>query len=123
MSLLVDVPKAGFGNTNTGNVSRRFSVILRQHLELPGRFRFDKRLRTLLEVISSGHRIDTDKLSTFCKETSEIYVRLYGWYPMTPTLHKLLVHGPTIIKHAIIPIGQLSEEAAEAKQTLSAIPY
>ncbi|CAH1994580.1 unnamed protein product [Acanthoscelides obtectus] len=34
---------------------------------------------------------------------------------MTPTLHKILVHGSTVIKHAILPIGQLSEEAAEAR--------
>lgn len=116
MSLLVDVPKAGFGNTNTGNVSRRFFCDPETASRITGvDLDLIKRLRTLLEVISSGHRIDTDKLSTFCKETSEIYVRLYGWYPMTPTLHKLLVHGPTIIKHAIIPIGQLSEEAAEAR--------
>ncbi|KAL4710358.1 hypothetical protein ACJJTC_003755 [Scirpophaga incertulas] len=103
-------------NTNTGNVSRRFFCDPETASRITGvDLDLIKRLRTLLEVISSGHRIDTDKLSTFCKETSEIYVRLYGWYPMTPTLHKLLVHGPTIIKHAIIPIGQLSEEAAEAR--------
>lgn len=34
---------------------------------------------------------------------------------MTPTLHKVLVHGPAIIKNALLPIGQLSEEAAEAR--------
>lgn len=34
---------------------------------------------------------------------------------MTPTLHKILVHGTTIIKLALLPIGQLSEEAAEAR--------
>lgn len=34
---------------------------------------------------------------------------------MTPTLHKILVHGSTIIEHALVPIGQLSEEAAEAR--------
>lgn len=34
---------------------------------------------------------------------------------MTPTMHKILVHAPTIIRHALLPIGQLSEEAAEAR--------
>ncbi|CAH0561742.1 unnamed protein product [Brassicogethes aeneus] len=44
-----------------------------------------------------------------------MYTNLYGWHPMTPTLHKILVHGATVIKYAIVPIGQMSEEAAEAR--------
>lgn len=34
---------------------------------------------------------------------------------MTPTMHKILIHGATIIEKALLPIGQLSEEAAEAR--------
>ena len=34
---------------------------------------------------------------------------------MTPTLHKVLVHGPDIVENALLPIGQLSEEAAKAR--------
>ena len=34
---------------------------------------------------------------------------------MTPTLHKILIHSSTVIKHALLPIGQLSEEASEAR--------
>ena len=48
-------------------------------------------------------------------EKLQNFVRLYEWYPMTPTVHKILAHGPTIIEYAILPIGQLSEEAAEAR--------
>ena len=33
----------------------------------------------------------------------------------TPTMHKKLIHGDVIIKHALLPIGQLSEEATEAR--------
>lgn len=32
---------------------------------------------------------------------------------MTQTVHKLLIHGSEIIESAIVPIGQLSEEAQE----------
>ncbi|KAJ4452203.1 hypothetical protein ANN_03721 [Periplaneta americana] len=32
-----------------------------------------------------------------------------------PTMHKILIHGPTVIENALLPIGQLSEEAAEAR--------
>lgn len=116
MSLLVDIPKAGFGNSNDGNTSRRFFAdpetaarITGVHIDLINRF------KTILEVISSGHKIDTEKLSIFCKETKELYIMLYDWHPMTPTVHKILDHGPTIIEHALLPIGQFSEEAAEAR--------
>lgn len=38
-----------------------------------------------------------------------------GTNPMTPTMHKILIHGAIVIKNALLPIGQLSEEAAEAR--------
>lgn len=34
---------------------------------------------------------------------------------MPPTMHKYLIHGPQIISAALLPIGQLSEEAQEAR--------
>lgn len=34
---------------------------------------------------------------------------------MATSLHKILIHGADIISHAILPIGQLGEEAQEAK--------
>ena len=34
---------------------------------------------------------------------------------MTPTMHKILRRGAAIIDQAILPIGQLSEETAEAR--------
>lgn len=33
---------------------------------------------------------------------------------MSPTVHKILIHGASIIKHHLIPIGELSEEALES---------
>ncbi|CAI6377477.1 unnamed protein product [Macrosiphum euphorbiae] len=116
MGLLVDIPKAGFGNTNDGNTSRRFfanpecsSRIIGINLDLIVKFKI------ILEVISSGYCIDPVKFDTFALETAKMYIDLYGWHPMTPTIHKVLVHGAALITHAILPIGQLSEEASEAR--------
>ena len=65
MGLLVDIPKAGFGNTNDGNTSRRFfndsekvSRITKIDLELLRKFRL------ILEIISSGREIDVAKFAT-----------------------------------------------------------
>ena len=33
---------------------------------------------------------------------------------MPPTVHKILIYSSAVIKNAILPIGQLSEEAQEA---------
>jgi hypothetical protein len=41
-------------------------------------------------------------------------VELYPWFPMSPTVHKILIHGPEIVSSVLLPIGQLSEEAQES---------
>ena len=114
--LIVDVPKANFGNSNDGNTSRRFFNNAETSANITG---IDKnlidRFAIILEVISSGFKIDTSKFSIYCLDTAKLYVQLYPWYPMPPTVHKILIHGPTVIEHAILPIGSLLEEAAEAR--------
>lgn len=35
---------------------------------------------------------------------------------MPASVHKILFHGAIIIKNALLPIGQLSEEVIEARQ-------
>lgn len=116
MGLLVDIPKAGFGNTNDGNTSRRFFVDPDTSSRITGiDVYIIKRFKIILEAISSGHRINVEKFEEYTTDTAKLYVQLYGWHPMSPTLHKILIHGATVISHAIVPISQLSEEAAEAR--------
>lgn len=116
MGLMVDIPKAGFGNTNDGNTSRRFFNNPELAAEITGvDIRIINRLKIILEVISSGFQIDTTKFATYTMDTAKLYVDLYEWHPMTPTLHKILIHGAVVIEHALLPIGQLSEEAAESR--------
>lgn len=116
MGLLVDMPKAGFGNTNDGNTSRRFFSDIEKASDITG---IDKRLihryKIILETVSSGLDIDVQKFSNYALDTAKLYVELYGWYPMPPTVHKILLHGAAVIESAILPVGQLSEEAAEAR--------
>lgn len=116
LGLIVDVPKQGFGTSNDGNTARRFFSDAETASRITGvDIELIKRFKVILEVITSGHRIDDKKFQTYADETARLYVSLYNWHPMTPTVHKVLVHGATIIKKALVPIGQLSEEAAEAR--------
>jgi hypothetical protein len=57
----------------------------------------------------------TQKYSKYATDAAQMYVRLYPWHPMTPLMHKMLIHGAILIENALLPIGRLSEEAAEAR--------
>ena len=116
MGLLVDIAKPGYGNTNDGNTARRFFSNPETASEITGvNLELIKRMNTILEAITSGFHIDITKYEDYADKTAKMYVELYNWHPMSPTMHKVLVHGAAVIKQAILPIGQLSEEAAEAK--------
>lgn len=47
--------------------------------------------------------------------TAKGLVEKYPWFYLPPSVHKILLHGSEVIESAIISIGELSEEAAEAK--------
>ena len=116
LGLIVDIPKPGYGNTNDGNTSRRFFIDPSLAAEITGINEIlIYRFKVILETISSGQEIHAEKFGGYAEKTAELYVQLYPWYPMSPTMHKILIHGPIIIEQAILPIGQLSEEAAEAR--------
>ncbi|CAH0563012.1 unnamed protein product [Brassicogethes aeneus] len=116
MGLIVDVPKANFGNTNDGNTSRRFFADHELSASITGiDVNLIFRLKIILEVLSSGLNINVPQFETYARETEELYVQFYKWHPMSPTLHKILRHGSVVISSALLPIGLLSEEAAEAR--------
>lgn len=116
IGIIIDKVKLGFGTSNDGNIARRFFKDFHATAEITG---LDEtliyRLSIKLKVISLGFEIDSQKFQKFCDETTTSYLNLYNWYIMPVTLHKVLLHGTEIIKHCIIPIGQMSEEASEAQ--------
>lgn len=116
MGLKVDKVIQGMGTSNTGNVARRFFANAEKSAGIIGvDVNLIKRFSTILSVISSGHEINADAFDDYALNTAKLFVRLYEWYRMPPTVHKILVHGALIIKNAILPIGVFSEEAQESK--------
>ncbi|CAH0560552.1 unnamed protein product [Brassicogethes aeneus] len=114
--LIVDVPKTGFENTNNCITSRRFFANPELAAEITEvDFNLIYRLKVILEVLTSGHKIHLHKFADYGLDTAKLYVSLYRWHPMTPTMHKIVVHGATVIDKALLSIGLLSEEAAEAR--------
>lgn len=116
MGLLVDVVKQGFGTTNDGNTARRFFQDPALSSSITG---IDETLismlSVLLQAISCGYEIDAEAFQRYALNTLNKYLEHYSWYYMPPTLHKILIHGPALIKHALLPLGQLAEDAQESR--------
>ncbi|XP_076290264.1 uncharacterized protein LOC143213857 [Lasioglossum baleicum] len=114
MGLYVDYVKQGWGSSNDGNTARRFFSDAKTSAKITGvDLTLIKRFHVILQVISSPYDINTEKFRKYTHDTAVYYVQTYGWYYMPASIHKILVHGAEIIEHALLPIGQLSEEAQE----------
>ncbi|XP_076660390.1 uncharacterized protein LOC143363727 [Halictus rubicundus] len=115
LGLVVDCPKPGYGSSNDGNTARRFFHNPEVSATITGLDeKLIKRFHVILQVVSSGHKIDISKFKEYTIETARTFVELYPWYYMPTSMHKLLIHGPQIITSSLLPIGQMSEEAQEA---------
>ncbi|XP_043462104.1 uncharacterized protein LOC122498448 [Leptopilina heterotoma] len=68
---------------------------------------------TILKTISSGFSINIDAFEKYCSKTAELYVKKYKWYHMPQSIHKLLIHGPRIIKEAVNIIKTLGNITPE----------
>lgn len=118
LGLLVDIPipKPGFGTTNDGNTARWFfknPQILADITEID--VRLIERFGIILQSLSCRRYLNFEKIGNYCWETAQLYTSLYNWYYMPPCVHKILLHGASIGKSFILPIGQMSEEAQEAR--------
>lgn len=114
--LLIDTVKQGAGNTNDGNCARRFfknpqkaAVITKIDENLIRRFSY------ILQALSCGYKINTENFRVYAHDTAKLFVELYGWYRMPASVHKILIHGADVMDSLLLPIGQLSEEALEAR--------
>lgn len=117
LGLRVDFPNpGGAGSSNDGNTARR---AFKDYEKFAGILGIDKdllwRIKIILSVISCNIPIDPNLFDAYCKLTAELYVAKYSWYPMSPSLHKILIHGADIVRNSLLPLGMLSEQAAESK--------
>ena len=112
MSLIVDQPKVGFGNSNNVNTSRRAFENSKILSEITGiDIEVIKRMHIVLLTTTSGYHINTDQFEVYCTDTAENTVHKYGWYITPPSLHKILIHGCSIFKKFDLPIAKHSEKA------------
>ncbi|XP_025419316.1 uncharacterized protein LOC112689694 [Sipha flava] len=117
MGLKVDyVRSGGEGTSNDGNTSRRFFDDPSIAAEITGiKESLIIRCATILKAMSSGYEINKKIFSEYAIETAKLLVKEYPWYYMPASVHKILLHGSSVISAALLPIGQMSEEAQEAR--------
>ncbi|XP_077272350.1 uncharacterized protein LOC143902954 isoform X2 [Temnothorax americanus] len=115
LGLNVDKPKAGSRTSNDGNTARCFFENYQKSAQITG---IDQdiihRFYIILQAISCGHNINLDNFRQYAVELAKKIVKSFDWYYMPTLVHKLLIHGPEIIQHSVLPIGQMSEDAQEA---------
>lgn len=110
------MPTQQAGNTNNENTARKFFRNEETSSEITGvNLDLIKRFRVILECLNCGFELNLDKFEKNFKQTRELYLNEYPWYPMPVSVHKILFHGKDIIAICILPIGQLSEEAQEGR--------
>lgn len=120
LGLRVDMPKiGGFGSTNDGNTARRAFTNCEVFSEITG---VDQnlimRLKTILICLSSKFKVDSDKFQAFCFATAELLQKMYPWLPLTPTVHKELIHSKEIINNSTHALGFLGETASESRHKI-----
>lgn len=97
----------GFGNSNDGNTARRFFQNPSETSRITGLDEeIIKRCRNVLVAINSSHEVDPAKFKTYALKTAELYIQKYSFYAISPTVHKVLLHGGDIMEHSILPTGQ-----------------
>ena len=116
MGLLIDHPlPGGSGTSNDGNTARKFFEnwqITSEILNLNSNLIF--KFSIILRTISGHYFLNYSKFSNYTRETAELYVKEYHWYPMPNAVHKLLVHGSMIASNMSVSLGMMSEEAQVA---------
>lgn len=51
------------------------------------------RFYIILTAMSSGLEINHERFEKYARETAELYAKLYDWYRMLPSIHKILMHS------------------------------
>lgn len=102
--------------TNDGNTARKFFSDIKLTTKITDlNEELIKSFAVILQAISCGEVINAVKFSHFAKDTAKMFVKVYGWYYMSSSVHKLLIRGEAVISHFTISIGHLSKKASEMR--------
>lgn len=72
-----------------------------------------KNFNIILQVISSQHKVNSEKLKQICTDTFFKLEHQFGNKCLTPSIHSLLFHSWKMVDRFDIPLGRLSESSIE----------
>jgi len=114
MGLKVDyVRSGGEGTSNDGNTSRQFFDDPSKAAKVTGIK--ESLIMCCATILTAGYEINKKIFSEYSIEPTKMLVKEYPWYYMPASVHKILLHGLSVISAALLPISQMSEEAQEAR--------
>lgn len=97
----------GFGTSNTGNTARKFferPKTIAMVLKLP--YEVVRRLAVVMVAISCQLPLNDHNFRNYLLETRKAWCEEFHWYPMSPTIHKILAHGADIAFASSVTLGQ-----------------
>ena len=107
-------PKQRSGDSITGNVARDCFSRSQDFAEATGlRLDLIDNFLLILVLLNTKSAVDVDKFEKLCDETSRLIETHYGWACISPYVHRILEHGPAIMREFPVPLGVLSEEPSE----------
>lgn len=96
----------GHGTTNDGNTARCFFKHAEKSAQITGiDVNLINRFNNILSVMASGRNINIKNFQNYGIETAKLFLALYPWFYMPASVHKILIHGAEVIRHALLPIG------------------
>ena len=120
---LIGFVRQGVGSSSTGNRAKAFFHNFETVSNITGiDLEFLRDISQLLHMLSSHEHTNIDDFRRVAGNALDRYNHLYSWYAMSPTLHKVLVHGADIIsflKDDVPSFGMCSEEPMEGCHKLT----
>ena len=114
LKLKIDFVDPGYGRTNTGN---NIGVCLKNFEITAGILNIDSTLIKFLNEITkflySLKEINLEKFVSLLNKTHDLIRTLYPEISIPPSVHKIIVHSPAIIKLLGLSPGKYSEENSE----------
>lgn len=79
---------------NTGNVRRRFFVHAQEVSEITVLNKILlERFNVVLSILGCSYNVNSEKYDHCAEDTLKLYLQLYPWYRMLPSVRMILVHG------------------------------
>lgn len=67
----------------------------------------------LICINTTHYDLKRREFKKYCEDTRNLFLDLYPWYPITPTLHKVLEHAADCEEEIGLRLGVVSEGGAE----------